>query len=97
MAGKPTPEKRPSIGKRKPAAKGKEATPGKKKTPDSGTCGPKGAGPHPTDVPVVGIGASAGGLEALQQFFKHLPADRSNLPPMKDRRDCNQDLGKQDG
>ena len=75
MAGKPTPDKRPPIGKRKPAAKGKEATPGKKKTPDSGTCAPKGAGPHPTDVPVVGIGASAGGLEALQQFFKHLPAD----------------------
>ncbi len=75
MAGKPTPDKRPPIGKRKPAAKGKEATPGKKKTPDSGTCGPIGAGPNPTEVPVVGIGASAGGLEALQQFFKHLPAD----------------------
>lgn len=25
--------------------------------------------------PIVGIGASAGGLEALEQFFKHMPAD----------------------
>ena len=25
------------------------------------------------DFPVVGIGASAGGLEALEQFFRHMP------------------------
>src|ERR1035437_3330678 len=25
--------------------------------------------------PIVGIGASAGGLEALEQFLKHVPAD----------------------
>jgi|GEM_PF-5927748 len=25
------------------------------------------------DFPIVGIGASAGGLEALQQFFKAMP------------------------
>src|SRR5215208_4427546 len=29
--------------------------------------------PHP--FPVVGIGASAGGIEALQVFFQHMPAD----------------------
>ncbi len=27
------------------------------------------------DFPIVGIGASAGGLEALEQFFTHLPAE----------------------
>src|SRR4051812_19716879 len=25
--------------------------------------------------PLVGVGASAGGLQALQQFFSHMPAD----------------------
>lgn len=27
------------------------------------------------DFPIVGIGASAGGLEALEQFFENMPAD----------------------
>ena len=31
--------------------------------------------PATARFPVVGIGASAGGLEALQQFFSHMPAD----------------------
>jgi len=26
-------------------------------------------------LPVVGIGASAGGLEAIEQFFTHLPSN----------------------
>jgi two-component system CheB/CheR fusion protein len=30
--------------------------------------------PHAT-FPIVGIGSSAGGLEALEEFFRHLPAD----------------------
>lgn len=37
------------------------------------------AGPNPTGAAesphIVGLGASAGGLEALQQFFKHMPFD----------------------
>jgi two-component system, chemotaxis family, CheB/CheR fusion protein len=33
------------------------------------------AGLEATPCPVVGIGASAGGLEALRQLFAHLPAD----------------------
>ncbi|MDU9394193.1 CheR family methyltransferase [Pseudomonas sp. zfem002] len=31
--------------------------------------------PSHLDFPVVGIGASAGGLEAIQTFFQHAPAD----------------------
>lgn len=27
------------------------------------------------DLPIIGIGASAGGLEALEEFFHHMPAD----------------------
>ncbi|MFA7240687.1 MAG: chemotaxis protein CheB [Sulfuricellaceae bacterium] len=27
------------------------------------------------DIPIVGIGASAGGLEAFEQFFRHVPPD----------------------
>ena len=30
---------------------------------------------HAGQLPMVGIGASAGGLEALQEFFNHLPPD----------------------
>ena len=49
--------------------------------------------PQPTDdtraagplVPVVGIGASAGGLEALDLFLRNVPADR--------RHHCFQDAG----
>jgi chemotaxis response regulator CheB len=28
------------------------------------------------NLPIVGIGASAGGVEALEQFFKAVPADK---------------------
>src|SRR4051794_40130981 len=31
--------------------------------------------PSHLNFPVVGIGASAGGLQAVQQFFEHMPAD----------------------
>jgi two-component system, chemotaxis family, CheB/CheR fusion protein len=30
-----------------------------------------------TDLPVVGIGASAGGLEALEKFFQNMPIDKN--------------------
>ena len=32
-------------------------------------------GPNAIDFPVVAIGASAGGLEAFEQFFTHMPPD----------------------
>lgn len=31
--------------------------------------------PAPLELPIVGIGASAGGLEAFEQFFTHMPPD----------------------
>ena len=39
-------------------------------TPPAGTAGESAAG-----FPIVGLGASAGGLEALEQFFRQVPAD----------------------
>jgi two-component system CheB/CheR fusion protein len=35
----------------------------------------QGASPVSGSIPICGIGASAGGVEALQQFFQYLPAD----------------------
>ncbi len=38
--------------------------------------GDKGAGPPRRDrFPIVGLGSSAGGLDALDHFFEHMPAD----------------------
>src|SRR2546430_2402069 len=34
---------------------------------------PRGSSDTNTVFPIVGIGASAGGLEALEQFLKHVP------------------------
>ena len=31
--------------------------------------------PTPSPMPIVGMGASAGGLEAYQKFFEHMPHD----------------------
>ena len=43
------------------------------------------------NLPIVGIGASAGGVEALEQFFKSMPADNgmgfvvvTHLPPNRE-------------
>jgi two-component system CheB/CheR fusion protein len=37
--------------------------------------GQKPAQPHKKHFPIVAIGASAGGLEAFEQFFKYMPSD----------------------
>lgn len=35
----------------------------------------KSGAAHPSTFPIVGVGASAGGLEAFTEFLKHLPMD----------------------
>ncbi|WP_372679256.1 CheR family methyltransferase [Desulfosarcina sp.] len=75
MAGKSTPEKRSAPGKSKPAAKGKAARPDRQKKVDGVIGDPHPTRPGDTDLVVVGVGASAGGLEALQQLFKPLAVD----------------------
>lgn len=56
----------------------------RKKVHDAGAAGKKASEPQPTkhptpstknNFPIVGIGASAGGLEAFTDLLKHLPAD----------------------
>ncbi|MEP6933559.1 MAG: hypothetical protein ABI988_06420, partial [Nitrospirota bacterium] len=37
---------------------------------------PSIAAPH--GFPIVGIGASAGGLEAMEEFFRHMPPNNGN-------------------
>jgi two-component system CheB/CheR fusion protein len=48
------------------------AVPPSRKTPVSPADDPRTVSRH---FPIVGIGASAGGLEALEQFLKNMPAD----------------------
>src|SRR5258707_666991 len=63
--GKKTPPKEKS-------ARGKSSQPRVEKSPVSADPSPK----TPASVfPIVGVGASAGGLEAATQLLKHLPAD----------------------
>ncbi|HSH15493.1 MAG TPA: hypothetical protein VLD18_05625, partial [Verrucomicrobiae bacterium] len=42
---------------------------------DKGTVRPTKAAVASPFIPIVGIGASAGGLEALEQFLKNVPAE----------------------
>src|SRR5579864_8917410 len=59
-----------------PPARGRSAA-GRKKSPTAAarsSVRPAG-GAREAGFPIVGMGASAGGLEAFEQFFRHLPAD----------------------
>ncbi|MEQ8847499.1 CheR family methyltransferase [Botrimarina sp.] len=85
MARKKAAKKSPDVSAEKPAPKPRpKATPPKasppKATPPKATPasakGDSGNGaPEKEHVPIVGIGASAGGLAALKQFFAHVPGD----------------------
>jgi two-component system CheB/CheR fusion protein len=47
----------------------------KKKTNPTQPAHPKNQPSPDNNFPIVGLGASAGGLEAFEQFFRHAPAD----------------------
>ncbi len=58
--------------KQKTAAREKSSQPAVEKSPASSEPSPKTSA---SVFPIVGIGASAGGLEAFTQLLKHLPSD----------------------
>lgn len=60
------------IQKKKPVVKPKAAKTKKKQSPTVGNVRP---GSSQTSFPIVGIGASAGGLEALELFLANVPTD----------------------
>ena len=66
------PRDRKSLPKREPTAPGKSSQPSIEKSPASSGPSPENTAPA---FPIVGIGASAGGLEAFTQLLKHLPVD----------------------
>ncbi len=63
-------------------AAGRETVPSKHRTRGSASTarnsqesGPAPRAPHPAPFPIVGIGASAGGVEALETFFRAMPKE----------------------
>ncbi len=72
-------KKKPVIAAgKKPAAKKKAATkkgPKKRAKAAPGVKKAKAGPKKDTGFPIVGLGASAGGLEALEAFFSHMPYD----------------------
>ncbi len=73
MAAAPRHPKQPVRARAR--AKGKRATPQPATVPVS-TSQPDSSAPRPAERPaflIVGIGASAGGLEAMEEFFRHIP------------------------
>lgn len=64
-------EKKKRAAPKEEAGKKKEAAEVEAAPPKA----PEKEAPPREGFPVVGIGASAGGLEAYQQFFEHMPAD----------------------
>ncbi|MBU4261692.1 MAG: PAS domain-containing protein [Proteobacteria bacterium] len=72
----PRKEKKSRIGAPRGTAGTKKAVPPKAKTSaDTLPASGEGAFRPKTTLPVVGIGASAGGLEAFETFFAAMPAD----------------------
>ena len=64
--------------KKKPATKKKSAVkknPAKQTKPASDADKTMAKPKQANDFPIVGLGASAGGLEALEAFFLHMPSD----------------------
>jgi two-component system CheB/CheR fusion protein len=75
------PPMRPKGSRRTPGKSEKKAspTPRRKKPPSRPTSSeapvPTPPGAEAAGLPVVGLGASAGGLEAFEEFFRHVPTD----------------------
>jgi len=67
---KTTPNSSDKLPKSKPRKRAANAKPARKN---------QGAQPAADDFPIVGMGASAGGLEALSAFFSKLPRERKSM------------------
>jgi two-component system CheB/CheR fusion protein len=78
--GKDETEPKKSVAGKKGTGRGKK--PAAKAAPSSGRKATHKREPHPPErkvFPVVGIGASAGGLEPLEAFFATMPPDKPDM------------------